>query len=227
MKGLLDPNCFWNLVFLTGAGITVLTGLGGPINITVKGTAVSIIPKVPKSRQARFFVTGIGLMAISILMIGVTHWGGLVSDVPSDSSRHSDPKPAQSSFLAPFSITYTVLAAAQDKALLSEFKVPQDRPKIVPNQFGGRVAVYVNDVHLIGSSKIIVFATDERLDENTAISYESMRKRIPDKDVLADTKISERDGVDFNFGGKLYHLSINLKWYLFGTDYALIQLFEK
>jgi hypothetical protein len=227
MKGLLDPNCFWNLVFLTGAGITVLTALGGPINITVKSATVSIIPRIPRSRQARFFVTGIGLMAISMIVIGLTHWGGIVSDVGRESSTTPKQEPAQSSWMAPFSITATALASTQDTAQLADFNLLQEHTKIVPNQFGGRVAIHLDDVHLIGSTRILVFVTDGKVDENSEISYGIMRKRISDPNVLADMKISEAAGVDFSFGGKQYHLSIKLKWYLFGKDYAHVTLFER
>ena len=226
MKGLLDPNCFWNLVFLTGAGITALTALGGPISITVKSTAVSIIPKIPKSRQARFFVTGTGLMTISMLMIVLTHWGGLVSDAGSESSASQKEVPEHRSWTAPFRITDTVLAATDADAPLAEFKVVQEHARIVPNLFEGRVAIYITDVHLIGSTRILVFLTEEQLDENSEISYESLRKRIPDQNVLADTKISDSAGVDFSLSGKQYHLSIKLKWYLVGKDYAHITLSE-
>ncbi|HEY7544593.1 MAG TPA: hypothetical protein VID27_06915 [Blastocatellia bacterium] len=219
MSSLLNPNYFWNIAFLTGACMAIFAGLGGPIEINVKGNTLRLLPRISRASRPRYFFTGLALMLISVFMVAATNWGGIRDN--GDSSGGNSTTPAA----APLSITFTAMAATQNKPV-AEFKLVQNQV-VVPGVFGGRLAVYIGEVRLVGSSNLIIFKTDERWDAGARFSYEDMKRRIPGQNIIAEGNLSSGQSIRFGFEGKQYNLTGKLKWYVVGEDFAEIKIFEE
>lgn len=230
MESLLDPNCFWNIVFLTGAVISLLAGFNQPVRANVPiGERETIVelPAIVASRHRRYFITGVLLMSVSVVMIALSHSKGLVSPVQGDTPPPPVGAAKQNSptFQLPFTLAVSAATQAPD-GVTSKFSILQRQVKI-PSEFGGKLAVYLYDIHLFGSSRILVFVPKGSVKDTERASYDNLKQRVSGTDIIADTRLSEKRGIDFNLDGRQYYLSAKINWYIIGEDYAEISISPK
>lgn len=217
MSEILNPNNFWNLVFLVGTGLIVMSATRISIPVPWRKDQRLDLSRVPKGKQTLFCALGVFLVVIAVLMAGFSHWAGLVS-----------PKASGVPGKAVGSVTTWILldaggialADSSDSHPVAQLDILQRHVALPEDRLKG-LGIYIGDIHLFQSSVLIVFRADDTdLDIVREYRPNDIRERVRDKEVLIDDRISRGDRIVFEFDGTRYVLQARLRWYVVGEDFA-------
>lgn len=225
MKEFLSLNSFWNIVFLSGFVLTVLSGT--PIPLPGPGTdGPRRALQVPRHKQKSFFVCGLLLILVSLLMVGATHWAGLISP-KRESAGGAEPE-ARTTRMPSLSFGLASPAFAQELGHeaardVTRFELLQRHVHPLGGELQG-LSVYLSDVHLIDTSRVIIFRNQSDPQTSQAGEYDSFRTRIPDSAILLDAKLSQNNQLRFKLDGKEYAIRAQYRWYPIGQDFAVMEI---
>jgi hypothetical protein len=223
MSTLLNPNSFWNLVFLAGIILIIL----GVINGKAKIWEV-FAGEVSRETQKWLRSLGAILVFVSIAFFCLSNWGGLVSPVtggeaPKELDKHTSIQLVR----APANLAQVTVATTESKPVATITAVER-HPTEAPKTFGDNVVVYVDTITLFGKSRLLICQTDVELGK-AEISYDAFKAALAKgkTKILSEKPVSKNEEIDFNWNDRAYHAKIELKWFVKGKGFAVIEVYTR
>jgi hypothetical protein len=221
MEKLLNPNSFWNLVFLAGTGMTIVS-VASPLRIPWKGDEVLI--RIPVKKQKTFLILGIVLIAISLIIVSIPSWAGFFSPAEKSPDTFSRETALNRIESFGFSLTQAAYAAetTDDSESVASFRLVQRRYLTINKHFEGKLGVYLGDVHLVNPNRIVLFVPQASMPPKGKL--ESMNTVVPPGSIIAAANITDGQSLEFTFEGKKYKLLAHFDWYIVGEDYGTFEV---
>jgi hypothetical protein len=120
--------------------------------------------------------------------------------------------------------------AQESERLLQSIKIEEEHVKRI-NIGAAELCLYVGDVHLKEPSRLLIFIAKQeytsKFKEGNRIDYSEIRDAVRKEDIIYYSKVKE--GIEATFGcqGKQYRLKVTkVVWYIFGSDFMRIQIFQ-
>lgn len=222
---LLNPNSFWNVVFLTGAVMTLLSAT--PVKIPcLKGDA--IVLRIPVRKQRAFLILGVALIVVSLIIVSIPNWSGLLSPAeksPDTFSRELAMNPVEGISFSLVPAAYAQSPAeSQTPEAVANFQLVQRRSLTLNKHFDGELGVYLGDVHLVDPSRIVLYVTSPGMSLPTKMKDEEVSTMVPPGSIIADATLSDGQSLEFTFKGEKYKLLAHFNWYVVGEDYGKFEI---
>ena len=209
------------LTFIFVAGIMLIV-------LGVTDGKVGIIPKVAMGAQNWLRYCGLGLIVVSIALFCATNFTGLVSPVRGEEAPQPPEKHASIRLVpAPANLAQVTLSTTESKPVATITAVERI-PTEAPKTFGDHVMVYIDTITLFGKSRLLICQTDVELGKGE-IAYDAYKAALAKgkTKILSEKPVSKNEEIDFNWNDHAYHAKIELKWFVKGKGFAVIEVYSR
>lgn len=219
--GLMFLACYYFLAFIFVAGIMLMV-------LGVADGKIGVLPKVARGAQNWLKYCGLGLVVVSIALFCATNFTGLVSPVRGGEAPQPPEKHASIHLVAaPAHLAQVSVAPGYSKPVATMTVVEQHATE-APKSFGSNVIVYVDTISLFGQSRFLICQTDVALGKGE-IGYDSFKAALAKgkTTIFSDTKVSKNESIDFNWNGRNFRATVELKWFVRGKGFAVINVYPR
>ena len=225
----------WSLV---GVGLAIVAWQSFVILILIIGFLLIVlgvidgkmgfIPNVAKGAQKWLRTWGIILTLISIVLHFLSNFAGFYSPVGLEEGPQPLERYASIHLVPAGGHLAQVSVAANESKPVATMTVVERHPTEAPKSFGTNVVVYVDTINLFGKSRFLICQTDVIL-EKEEMSYDAFRKALTrgNTTIFSERKVSKTESIDFNWNKRDYRAKIELKWFVSGKGFAIIEVYSR
>jgi hypothetical protein len=225
----------WSLVgvglaFVAWQSFVILILFVGVILIVLGVTdgKIGFIPKVSKGAQKWLRSWGITLALISIVLHFLSSFAGFVSPVSGGQAPQPPEKHVNIHLIRAPAHLAQVSVAASDAKPVATMTVVERHPTEAPKSFGTNVIVYIDTITLFGKSRFLICQTDVALGKGE-MDYDAFKAALAGgkTKIFSERKVSKTEVIDFRWNERDYRAKVELKWFVSGKGFAVIDVYSR